>query len=273
MEDAQERAQALAAAAKSGDAAAVNALWAAYADFINRRVSWWYAHHTEQAQQRGLELEDFQQEGYFALRRAAELYIPAPDGMSFGTYLTQRIHASCALLLKRGGADPLNNCTSLDIEVSGTGDADKAIPLAELVPDNSAEAAILSVDDADYQSALHEGLEAALNKLQERDADMLRRRYYQGQEVNFIAAEYGISRQSTSTHINTSLRKLRTAPELQEYHDRVLPRLAWQHSGFRAWKDGQGSVEERAIEALEKHKALVAEILEKYNQPAPQAHT
>lgn len=201
------------------------------------------------------------QEGYFALRHAAELYKPATDGISFTTYLWQRVNVSCTLLLKRGGSDPLNNCASLDVEVSGAGDADKAMPLAELVPDDSAEAALLAVDEADYQSALHEGLEAALNKLQERDADMLRRRYYHRQEVNFIATAYDTSRQTISTHINNSLRKLRTAPELQEYHNEFITEYAWHNSGFEAWKQN-GSVEERAIESLQQFKLLVARTLE-----------
>ena len=88
-------------------------------------------------------------------------------------------------------ANPLNDCTSLDTPLDGE---DKGSSTrGETIPDPAASQAFQQVEDGIYTDELHEVLETAMaENLTEREADVLRRRYYDKKSLRAVGKEIGV---------------------------------------------------------------------------------
>ena len=76
-------------------------------------------------------------------------------------------------------ADPLNHCTSLDVLLDDEDGG--AATLGDLQEDATAAAELDAVENELFREQLHSAMEEALAKLTSREANVLRRRYYQRQ--------------------------------------------------------------------------------------------
>ncbi len=121
----------------------------------------WYSKNKAVADEHGLTLEDFDQEGFFAVQAAAKAY--APEKGSFATllgyYVQSQINkAVCGehsrLVTTEDGkqvrlsANPLNACTSLDVPVGEDG---SGTVLADLQEDPAAAHEFQQAEDEDLQ--------------------------------------------------------------------------------------------------------------------------
>lgn len=258
----QEANAALAALAASGNAFALGQLWEINRGLL-RTLFWrWYPSHKALADAHGMTVDDFEQEGYFAVQYAAQTYDPG-KGFSFSTWLQQAMQRQIGQTLTGGhrrniigpdgrtrqiSANPLNHCTSLDVPLDEADDG--AATLGDLQPDPAAAWDLQAAEDRIFHKQLHNAVEEALSKLTEREVLVIRGQYYQDESVRQICEETGLTKGQVANARNSAFAKLRRNPRLLRWHDEVIQTHAWRGTGFEAWAYG-GSVEERAVEYLE----------------------
>lgn len=260
--DQQATNAALAALAAAGNTFALGQLWEINRGFLHSLFWKWYAQHRDAADTCGLTLEDFEQEGFFAVQYAAGSY-DAEKG-AFTTWLSQAVQKRIQDVMRGGharavitldgrkvmvSANPLDGCTSLDAPLDAE-DAEGAA-LGDFQPDPAAAAAFERAEEDIFTEELHAALEEALTKLSERDAEIIRRRYWHGQGL----AEAGAACQVTPSRAHQmerhALHTLCRNPKLKRLHDEIIPSNAYHGTGWAAWNHG-GSVEERTVELLER---------------------
>ena len=259
--DQQATNAALAALAATGNSYALGQLWELNKGLLRSMFWKWYPAHKDQADAHGLTADDFEQEGFFAVQHAAQTYDPAQG--AFTTWLTAAMQRQIQRTVTNGhartvtgedgkqhttSADPLNHCTSLDVPLDDK-DGGSAT-LGELQEDPAAAAELDAVEDEVFREQLHSAMEEALAKLTDREADVLRRRYYQQQRFREIGAAHDVAASRAQQIEKAAMRKLRRNPALCRFHDEVIQHHAYRGTGFVSWQHS-GSVEEHLIEYLE----------------------
>lgn len=259
--DQQATNAALAALAATGNSYALGQLWELNKGLLRSMFWKWYPAHKAQADAHGLTADDFEQEGFFAVQHAAQTYDPAQG--AFTTWLTAAMQRQIQRTLTNGharnvtgddgklhttSADPLNHCTSLDMPLDDE-DGGSAT-LGNLQKDPAAAAELDAVEDEVFREQLHSAMEEALAKLTDREADILRRRYYHQQRFREIGAAHDVAASRAAQIEHAALRKLGRNPKLCRFHDEVVQHHAYRGTGFGSWQHS-GSVEEHLIEYLE----------------------
>ncbi len=265
--DQQATNAALAALAATGNSYALGQLWELNKGLLRSMFWKWYPAHKAKADAHGLTVDDFEQEGFFAVQHAAQTYDPAQG--AFTTWLTAAMQRQIRRTLTNGharnvtgedgklhttSADPLNHCTSLDVPLDDE-DGGSA-PLGYLQEDPAAAAELDAVEDEVFREQLHSAMEEALAKLTDREADILRRRYYQQQRFREIGAAHDVSASRAAQIEHAALRKLNRNPKLCHFHDEVVQHHAYRGTGFSSWS-ASGSVEERTVEFMDSHGAYL----------------
>lgn len=258
---------------------ALGQLWEVNKGFIRRQLWQWFEKNKPVADNAGLSFEDLVQEGYFAVDYAAKHY-SAEQG-SFTTYLNfallkQIRDATCGeharVVATEDGrrvavsANPLNECDSLDarFDESDEGSSTKG----ETIEDPAAAQAFQQAENDIYTEELHTTLETAMTQhLTEREADVLRRRYYDGQTLQAIGEELGVRGERVRIIEGKAIRKMKGLSSIQRWHDDVITTRAWRGTGWNAW-NRYGSVQERTVEywdeQVKKYEEHVRELVEKY---------
>lgn len=271
--DQQATNEALAALAAAGNTFALGQLWEINKGLLHRCFWQWYDRNKAVADEHGITLEDFDQEGFFAVQAAAKAY--DPEKGSFATLLGYYVQAQINKAVRgehsrivttedgkqvRLSANPLNTCTSLDTPLDDN-DGGSAT-LGDLQEDPSAAQAFQTAENELYTEELHTALEEALNKLTPRQADIIRRHYFGGKSFAEIAREDGTSTVAPRNHEVSAFIALRQNPALARWHDDIISTKAWSGTGFGVWNH-RGSVEERTVEYLDdweaKNRAWAAE--------------
>ena len=269
--DQQATNAALAALAATGNSYALGQLWELNNGLLRSMFWKWYPAHKAQADAHGLTADDFEQEGFFAVQHAAQTYDPAQG--AFTTWLTAAMQRQIQRTLTNGhartvtgedgrqhttSADLLNHCTSLDVPLDDE-DGGSAT-LGDLKEDATAAAELDAVEDKLFQEQLHSALEEALAKLTDREADVLRRRYYQQQPLREVGEAYGVAWSRAQQVEKAAMRKLRRNPALCRFHDEVIQHHAYRGTSFGSWQYS-GSVEEHLVEYLESKGAYLHDVV------------
>lgn len=280
--DQQATNAALAALAATGNDFALGQLWEVNKGFLHQMFWKWYDKNKSVADRHGITLEDFDQEAFFAVQAAAQAYDPGKG--SFTTLLgycvqTQITRVLCGEHSRRITADdgrqvqvsanPLNSCTSLDVHLDS--DDEGSNTRCDIIEDPVASQAFQKSEDEIYTEELHTALEEAMTQnLTERQAYILRRRYYDCQSLQAVGNELGVQRETIRQIERCCIRKLRELPKLQRWHDDIISTRAWRGTGFGAWKRS-GSVQERTVEYLEEQNSeQYITLLEEAAQLAPE---
>ena len=246
--------EALAVQAKAGDREALAALWEQNRGLLALLFRRLAAAYRERMDAAGVTLEDLEQEGYFAVAKAANLYDPSA-GAKFSTFLYYPVKNvfACAVGLRteRQRQEPLCRCDSLDVPLyaEDNGSATRG----DTVPDDAAEQAFTDADECLYTAQLHSALDDALALLDERKATVLRGRFYEGRTLESLAVQLGISRErvrQTESKAIRAMRFPRIQRKLEVYRENILSVSSYHGTGFSAWKE-RGSVEERLAERIE----------------------
>ena len=262
--DQQATNAALAALAAAGNTFALGQLWEINKGLLHRLFWQWYSKNKPVADAAGLTLEDFDQEAFFAVQRAAQHYDPSKGTFTslLGYYVQSQIRAATCgeharVIATEDGrrvavsANPLNACTSLDTPFDDN-DGGSAT-LGDLQEDPAAAQAFQTAENELYTEELHAALEEALNKLTPRQADIIRRHYFGGKSFAEIAREDGTSTVAPRNLEVSAFIAMRQNSALARWRDEVISTRAWHGTGFGAWNH-RGSVEERTVEYLEKHE-------------------
>ena len=258
----QDTNAALAALAAAGNTFALGQLWEINKGLLHRCFWQWYAKNKAVADEHGITLEDFEQEGFFAVQAAAKAYDPEKGSFAtlLGYYVQNRIRkVVCGehgrLMTTEDGrevrisANPLNGSTSIDTPLDDT-DGGSAT-LGDLQEDPAAAQAFQAAEEEIYTQELHAALEDALGKLADREADVIRRHYYKGQTLREIGDAIGISGNRVNQIERHGFQCLRRDTALARWRDEVISTRAWRGTGWNAW-NRYGSVQERTVEYLEK---------------------
>lgn len=170
----------------------------------------------------GVEVEDLYQSGYIALVAAADTYDPLA-GCAFIGWLALTLRTAFAeaggYRSRKQAHDPLHRAGSMDAPTSE--DSDTSI--GELVADPAAALAFQDAEDGIWLGQLHDALETALDELPDRQGDTLRRRFYQTQSLEEIAAAEGVSKEAVRLWQAKGLQALRQEAELQQFVEERTP--------------------------------------------------
>ena len=270
--------EALAALAAAGNSFALGQLWEINKGLLHRLFWQWYSKNKAVADAAGLTLEDFDQESFFAVQRAAQHHDPSKGSFtSLLPYyvLSQIRHAVCGEHCKsietdngkrvQVSANPLNECSSLDapLDADDAGSSTKG----ETIEDPAATQAFQTAEDDLYTEELHNALEEALSHLATKQADVVRRHYFEGQTLKEISQEDGTTLNAARNREQAAFIALSRNLKLQRWRDDVITTRAWRGTGWNAWSR-YGSVQERTVEywdeQVKKYEEHVRELVEKY---------
>ncbi|MBM6914029.1 sigma-70 family RNA polymerase sigma factor [Gemmiger formicilis] len=258
----------LAQLARQGNSAALAQLWEINRPVLRRMFWQWYGRNRSIADAAGLTLEDFEQEGFFAVKQAAEYHDPEKGAFltSLHYFVLRQIREAT---YKGGGryvitedgrkvrvsAEPLNGAQSLDEPVPW--DDDGEVTRADVTPDPAAAQAFEDAERASYIQELRAVLGKALALLPDRQREAITRRFYEGLTLRQTAELDGVTPERIRQLEALALRAMRKNQELRRFYGEDLLARAYQGISFNSWKIG-GSVQERLVERQEERERRLA---------------
>ncbi|MDE7243942.1 MAG: sigma-70 family RNA polymerase sigma factor [Oscillospiraceae bacterium] len=171
----------------------------------------------------GVEFDDLYNCGYLALVAATDTY-NVTAACSFISWLSLSLKTAFAeaggYRSKRQAHDPLHCAGSLDAPV---GDDTDGATLGDLQADPTAAQDFQNAEDRLFLEQLHDALEKAMDQLPTQHGDTLRRRFYQQQTLDEIAADEGVSKEAVRQWQSKGLQALRQEAELQQFVEDRTP--------------------------------------------------
>lgn len=156
----------------------------------------------------GVEFDDLYNAGYLALVAAVDSYNPEA-GRAFIGWLSVALKTAFAeaggYRSQKQARDPLHLVGSLDTSM---GDDEDGTALGEFQADPTAAQAFEDVEEAIYQEQLHAALDQVLAALPENQSTTIRRRFYDGQSLDEIAAREGVSKETIRQWQGKAMRAL-----------------------------------------------------------------
>jgi len=268
LDQRQELNNMLAQLARQGNSAALAQLWEINRPVIHTMFWRWYSRNQSVAESAGVTLEDFDQEGYFAVKEAAEYHNPEKGAFLTALQYFVQHRIQKATLQGRGryvvtedgrrvrvSAEPLDRAQSLDEPVPW--DDDGEVTRADVTPDPAAAQAFEDAERNSYRQELRAVLDKALSLLPDRQRNVIAWRFYEGLTLQQAAALDGVTKERIRAIEDAALRVLRQNQELRRFYGEDLLSRAYQGTGFGAWKSG-GSVQERIVERQEERERRLA---------------
>lgn len=232
---------------QNGNRAALAELWGAVRPLLLSMAWKFYTRQgKERCAQRGVALEDLQQEAFFALYDAVQAYKPE-KGYLLTTYLsraTENRFKACMGI--QGKLDALNHADRLERPIPGD---EEGREQGDVIPDEKAEAALFAVDDRQEQEHFHNVLEQALGELSVVQEAVLRHRFTRKHTRKETAEALHITAEAVRREEARALQLLRGKPAVLCLREEVLETAAYHGTGWFSWYFEQGSVEERLVES------------------------
>lgn len=263
----QELNNMLAQLARRGNEAALAQLWEINRPVLHTMFWRWYDRNRSIADAAGLTLEDFEQEGFFAVKRAAEYH--DPEKGAFLTALQYSVkhqireatiggHGRCMTTEEgktvRIPADPLSSALSLDEQLPSDDD-DRSI--ADMVADPAAVQEFESLEKSLYLETLRPVLDKALAMLPEQQREVVRGRFFEKLTLKQAGECVGVSASRAAQLEYYGLRAMRRNASLRRFYGEDLLSRAYRGTSFGAWAH-RGSVEERLVERQEEKERRLA---------------
>lgn len=223
-------------------------LWEQVNKFIRQQAHRYFTLHAGTCAHAGVELDDLIQCGFMALQDAVRAFDPEA-GYTLLTYMKYPLlnHFRVACGVRTARRDPLNNCASLDKPVGDEGDT----TLGDLQPSQSAAQDMEAALERAYMRELHEAIGKALDTLDTVQRDTLRRRFWNGDTLQAMAKDTGVTPEVIRQREAKALRRLRRGPcvkLLKPFVDEIRAGYAWRGTSWGAWKSTGVSSVEKAVE-------------------------
>jgi RNA polymerase sigma factor (sigma-70 family) len=237
---------------QNGDESKVPELWERMHKLYLKKSIHYFDGHRELCSRCGVELDDIQQQAFFAFLQSVEAYNPE-SGLSFLAFINYPFQTEMQNLTGTRTAltrlDPLNSCASLDKEIDtedGNGDT-----LGDFVPDLTA-LDFLELLDAESVGAM---VRAEVRKLSAPVCDVIESYYFNGQTLGTIAEQLGLSLER--------VRQLRKRGEVTLSKRRVLVDL---------WNEYHHTEQQRQLESAARHADNIEarRVYERQAAPKPQ---
>lgn len=203
----------LAALIQKGNTEYTEQLWCAVERFVRLKARKLKSHSA--IGDTATDAEDLYQTGFIAMLRAVETFNPTQNNsfLSWLSYfLKQEFAQATGYLRHKHTADPTKSAVSLYTPVGEEEDT----TLLELLPDPSAE---LDFFEAEHKAQIHhigKQLNSAFDKLSPKQAETIRRRYFDGLTLQETADTMGISRQRAHQLEQAALERLKKDPNVQK---------------------------------------------------------
>lgn len=257
--------------AREGDGAALAQLWEINRPVLRRMFWRWYDRNRELADAAGVTLEDFEQEGFFAVKQAAEYHDPEKGSFLTALQFFVRRQIRAVTIGSHGrqvtaadgrtvrvSAEPLNSAASLDEPMPGDTSGESDRTRADAVPDPAAAQAFEDAEREIYQGELRAALDNALALLPKRQREIISGRFLEGLTQKQAGERVGASGTRAGQIERMGLRALRQNKVLRRFYGEDILARSYRGVGFGAWSRG-GSVEERITERQEEQERLLAE--------------
>ena len=155
-----------------------------------------------------VDVDDLIQAGFIGLTEAVKTYDPG-EGSSFlswfGNYLKRAFNVAAGRGWKRTARDPIHYALSLDVPVDEEDPDGPTLGDLQQAPDDVDAAAVESV----YRQQLHAAEERLLSRLSPQGADVIRRLYFDGEALESIARDYGVTPAKMNSRRSSYLIQLR----------------------------------------------------------------
>lgn len=197
----------------------------------------------------GVQMDDLMQCAFLALVGAVATFDQSAGAFTtwYTFYLKKAFCDAYGIRTQGSRREPLNNATSLDTPISA--DDPDGNTLGDLVADPDGESEYQALENMDYNRALREALEAALNAIDPPCADAIRRRWFDGQTQKEIAESCGVDPWIIHNRDLKGLRQLRSGRAL-----RFLKEFNPYHgTGYNVWRQTGESIQERYLILQEKY--------------------
>lgn len=259
----------LALLAKQGNGTALAQLWEINRPIIRRMFWQWYNRNQSIAEAAGLTLEDFEQEGFFSVKQAAEYH--NPEKGSFLTVLQYFVQKQIRSATCKGrgryittedgrkiriSAEPMDTAASLDEPLTAE-NGDDVGTRGDIVPDPAAAQAFTDAEQSYYLQELRAVLDKALSLLSERQRTIISQRFFEGLTLKQIGQHESITAERVRSIEAEALRLLRKNTQLRKFYGEDLLARSYQFTGFTAWSQ-YGSVPERLAERKEEQQKQLA---------------
>ena len=172
----------------------------------------------------GVDLADLEQAGKTALWKAVQSWQPGrvPFFCLFKRKLQTELAIACGYRTKKQAADPINFALSLDEQIISEDGEERS--KFDLVPDPESSAPLEEIEQSIWNRELHEALERSIQSaLTARQADMIRKHYFEEMSCAEIADIYGCNHSRIYAIKGEALTKLRRKRELQAFLDERTP--------------------------------------------------
>ena len=196
-----EQANKIAVSVQSGDGD-VLALWGMCRRYAMQQATRWLRAFEGSG---GVELDDLEQSAFIGLLKAVQTW--KPESGAFSTWYTIQLKAvfveTYGMRTKRTREDPLNK-SHLSLDTPLDENEDGNFTIADILPDEAAEAAFEDVEQRDFQQAV----QAALAQLTDAQRDAIISEFWLGQKPDAKARREAIR----------ALRHPRIRKPLMEYY-------------------------------------------------------
>ena len=268
LDQRQELNNMLAQLARQGNSAALAQLWEINRPVIHTMFWRWYSRNQSVAESAGVTLEDFDQEGYFAVKEAAEYHNPEKGAFLTALQYFVQHRIQKATLQGRGRyvvtedgrrvripAEPLNSAQSLDEILPGEGEERRT--RGDFTPDPNAEKEFEAVDHRTYLQAVRHAVDSALTLLPENQQLIIWQRFYEKLTYKQAAEVSGITPDQARRLEERALISLRKNTALRRFYLEDIESLTYRGTSLASWKS-RGSVEERLVERQEEKEHRLA---------------
>lgn len=235
----------LALAIQQGDRERMGELWEQIEGLVKWKASRIVTALELQGRSCGVEYDDLVQCGFPAMVSAVETYKPENGAFStwFMVYLKKEFAEATGTRTSRSYNEPLNAAVSLDAPI---GDDSDSAAMWEIIPDPLCMTGFEAVEAEQYRGQLHNALEAAMGELSPVQADILRRRYWQGLALRAIGEDMGKSGERVRGIEREAIRELRR-PRISRQLKCFIDFDMYHGTGLGAFLSSGNSIQERYV--------------------------
>ena len=214
----------------------------------------YYTAHKERCDLCGVTADDIRQESYLSMLDAVKSYASHTEehtDTAFTSYCLYpfKTHAAELIGIRTRSAynEPLNQyITSLDNPLTDK-DGETDDTLLTLIPDNEAEQPFRDIENADYSRLIRETVAKEL-KEKPKELDVIERRYYKGETLTHIAADYEVSRERIRQIEYKALRRLRNSKAIRNFQEISY----YKHVSVNSYQRTRISAVEKVVEERER---------------------
>lgn len=205
-------------------------LWEKVQRFVYYKARTIYNSNTTRCQRCGVELCDIQQAGYIAFIEALRGYKPE-TGYKFITFIhlpfKNAINDLLKLKTQKQRHEPLNNCISLDAPTEDA-DGDTDTTLIDLQADETSTDFVNELEAGE----LRETIRAELEKLSEREQEVIKLFYFQNKSLQGISKTMSISGERVRQIRSRAERTLRDNKMLYKIYNEYYKQRATRKKYF-----------------------------------------